>query len=341
MTPGNRRIRREVPTPADQFREIRGRPPLTLRELGRGFSFLMITIRVPATIANLGPAFDVLALAVSLHNTVEATRAEAPWVEVHGEGEGILPADSSNLVYRAATAVAERVGERTAFALRCRNRIPLARGLGSSAAATVAGAAAANALLGRPLGPDDLLDLAASMEGHPDNVAAALHGGVVLSGLAAGRVLWTRLEPQLDAALVAVIPEFTVATAAARAVLPAQVPFRDAVANLAHATWLVAALLTGRRELLAHALDDALHQPYRAVLVPGLPEVIAAARAAGAFGAVLSGSGPTIVALAPRERAPAVGAAMLQAYERHGIRAAPVTLELDREGTQIMEGGAA
>lgn len=301
----------------------------------------MITVRVPATIANFGPAFDVLGLAVALHNTVDAAPADAPWVEVHGEGEGELPDDATNLVYRAASTVAERAGARTAFSLVCRNRIPLARGLGSSAAAIVAGAVAANALLGSPLSPDELLDLAWTMEGHPDNVAPALLGGAVLSDVSAGKVAWTRLEPQLDAALVAAIPEFAVATEAARRVLPAQVPFRDAVSNIGRAAWLVAALLTGRRELLPHALDDALHQPYRAPLIPGMMSVVAAAREAGAFGAVLSGSGPTIVAVAPPERAEAVGRAMTGAYERAGTRASHIILEIDREGTQVIEGETA
>lgn len=301
----------------------------------------MINVRVPATIANLGPAFDVLGLAVTLHNTVEAERAETPWVEVHGEGEGRLPADATNLVYRAAAAVAERAGVRAAFALRCRNRIPLARGLGSSAAAIVGGAVAANALLGSPLAPADLLDLAWAMEGHPDNVTAALLGGVVLSEVSSGRLAWTRLEPRLDASLVAAIPEFAVATEAARRVLPAQVAFRDAVTNVGRAAWLVAALLTGRQELLPHALDDALHQPYRAALIPGMERVVAAAREAGAFGAVLSGSGPTIVAVASAERAGSVGRAMTGAYARAGARASHLILTIDREGTRVIEDGTA
>lgn len=299
----------------------------------------MIAVRVPATIANLGPAFDVLGLAVDLHNTLEIDRAEAPQVEVHGEGAGRLPADTTNLVYRAAAAMAERAGARTAFRLRCRNTIPLARGLGSSAAAIVAGAAGANALFGSPLSADALLDLAWTMEGHPDNVAAALLGGVVLSDVSSGRLRWTRLEPQLDAALVAAIPEFEVTTEAARRVLPPQVPFRDAVTNVGRAAWLVAALLTGRRELLRQALEDTLHQPYRRPLIPGMEAVMAAARTAGAFGAVLSGSGPTIVAVAPPERAERVGTAMTDAFGRTGVRATHLVLAIDRQGTQMTEGG--
>ncbi|MDQ7819968.1 MAG: homoserine kinase [Armatimonadota bacterium] len=295
-----------------------------------------VTVRVPATIANVGPAFDVLGVAVTLHNVVRARLADTPVVEVVGEGAGVLPADATNLVYRAAVAVAEAAGRRAAFALRCENAIPPGRGLGSSAAAIVGGAVAANAILGEPLDRAGLLDLAWRMEGHPDNVAPALLGGAVLADGADGRLRWTRFVPAWDAALVVAIPDYPVATERARAVLPAAVPFRDAVYNVGRAAWLVAALLTGRTELLASAMEDRLHQPYRAELAPGAAEAREAARGAGAWGAAVCGSGPAVLAVAPREAAERVGRAMMRAFADCGHRAAYRQVDVDTQGATVM-----
>lgn len=295
----------------------------------------MITVRVPATIANLGPAFDALGVAVSLYNSVEVEIAAVPHVDVHGEGEGRLPQDEHNLVYRAASAVAAAAGRTESFRLRCRNDIPLARGLGSSAAAIVGGLVAANAALGRPLDDDALLQLAAGFEGHPDNVAPALFGGAVVCGARTDRVTYVRLTPAWQAAVVAAVPEFTVSTEEARRRLPETVPFAEAAANVARAALLVAALLTGRTDLLGQAMDDALHQPYRRPLVPGMDAVFEAARGAGAWGAALAGSGPSIVALTPPDRAAAVGEAMILAFRTSGAMARALTLGIDKSGATI------
>lgn len=295
-----------------------------------------ITVRVPATIANLGPAFDALGLAVSLYNTVELAEAPAPSVEVHGEGEGQLPRDAQNLVHRAAAAVAARHGRAATFHVRCRNDIPLGRGLGSSAAAIVAGVVGANALLNHPLDENGLVSLAAQLEGHPDNVAPALLGGAVVCTRDGARVRFVRLLPAWEAAVVVAVPSFTVATADARALLPRQVPFSDAAANVGRTAALVASLVTGRTDLLAWAMEDALHQPYRRALVPGLDEVTRAARQAGAFGAALAGSGPSIVALAAPDRADAVGAAMVRAFHQAGTDGRALVLHIDEAGATVV-----
>lgn len=294
---------------------------------------MRVRVRVPATTANLGPAFDVLGLALELYNEIEVEPAERTEVAVAGEGEGSLPQDAANLVARAAQRAAEAAGRSGAFRIRCRNRIPLARGLGSSASAIVGGLVGGDAVLGLRLGRDALLDLAWKMEGHPDNVAAALLGGAVLVDASEDRLVWTRIVPRWDAVVVAAVPDFAVATDEARAALPERVSRRDAVANIGRTARLVAAMTTGETALLAGALRDGLHQPYRRRLVPGMDEVIAAAGAAGAFGAALSGSGPTIVALAPRERADAVGSAMVEAFARSRHHAAAMTLGVDTTGT--------
>ncbi len=300
----------------------------------------MVQVRVPATIANLGPAFDALGVAVSLYNTIELDVASQPRLDVIGEGEGWIPTDPSNLTYRAATAVAQRVGERVAFRIRSHNRIPLARGLGSSAAAIVGGVVAANETLGKRLGFEELLELAWRLEGHPDNVAAALCGGVVMTCPANGRLAWTQITPAWRAALVVAVPEFAVPTTQARAVLPERVPLHDAVANISRCARLVTAMLTGRVELLPLAMEDALHQPYRRTLVPGMDEVFAAAREAGAYGAALSGAGPSVVAITPPEVAEEVGARMVAAFEAAGSRAKSLQVEIDRVGAIPLPAGS-
>lgn len=299
----------------------------------------MIRVRVPATTANLGPGFDALGLALRLHNSVALEAAPEPRIEIEGEGAMALPRDPSHLAYRAALAVAgARKGAAAprAFHLRQHNRIPLARGLGSSAAAIVGGAAAANALLGGPLDVQGLIDLAAGLEGHPDNVAPAVLGGLVACVTTeAGKIRWTRLIPRRLRVVIA-IPEFAVSTAEARRLLPETVPFRDAVFNVTRTALLVASLAEGQMDMLDEATRDRLHQPYRARLVPGLEAVFAAARAAGAHGVALSGSGPAVVAFG---EAPGIGEAMRRAFESAGAECRVVDAEVDTEGT-VVEGSA-
>ncbi len=299
----------------------------------------MIRVRVPATSANLGPGFDALGIALRLYNTLELEAAERPGIEIRGEGAEALPRDPSHLAYRAALAAVERAGPRArgprprAFRLAQHNRIPLARGLGSSAAAILGGAAAANALLGGPLDRQALLDLAAEIEGHPDNVAPALLGGAVACARTADGVRWVRLTlPPLRAVLA--VPDCTVSTEAARRLLPPQVPFEDAVFNVTRTALLVAALAEGRTDVLDEATRDRLHQPYRARLVPGLERVFEAARRAGAHGVALSGSGPSVLAFGD---APGIGDAMAGAFRQAGCGCRTIAVEIDAEGTVVEE----
>jgi homoserine kinase len=288
-----------------------------------------VTVQVPATVANLGPGFDCLGAAVSLFAEVTLAPAPAPYVEVEGVD---VPQDASNLIYRSAQAAAAAAGWQGAFALRARSPIPLRAGLGSSAAAIVGGLVAAHRLLGDPLDAKTLLRLAADLEGHPDNVAAALFGGVVVVARDGTALRWARILPALPVAVVLAVPALEVDTAAARAVLPAQVERADAVFNLAHAALVVAALATGQAQALRGALRDRLHQPYRAPRVPGFDAVVAAAEAAGAYGAVLSGSGPTVAALAPPEAAGAVGAAMTAAFAAAGVPSRAIDTQIEPRG---------
>jgi len=305
-----------------------------------------VIVRVPATSSNLGPGFDCLGLALGLYNFVEMKVVpEGSEVTVQGEGASEIPTDESNLTLRAARRVFDLNRAHPAgLSLRLTNNIPPARGLGSSAAAVVGGLVAANALSGSRLSSSELLNLAGEMDGHLDNVAPALLGGltvVVPDGTAA---LGLRLEPPAGLLAVAAVPAVNVYTSRARAVLPREVPFADAVFNLGRVALLVGALTEGRFEFLASAMADRLHQKYREHLVPGLTGVIGAALKAGALGAALSGSGPTVIALTnDPEKAVPIAAGMREALGKLGLSAWTPTLVPDREGACTVEtadGGA-
>lgn len=247
-----------------------------------------LVVSAPATSANMGPGFDVMAVALDLSNAVVITRRPGPLVvRVTGEGAGDLPEDGSNLV---CTALAQGLGDLDGLDIECRNRIPLGRGLGSSAATVCAGLVAANALGGLRWAPSDILARAAALEGHADNAAACLEGGVVVvcEGPEA-----LRLAVNENLAFVAVIPESTVSTDAARRALPDAVPMADATFNLGAAAALVHTLTQGRLDEIGPRLADRLHEPYRESQVPGLADLRAMADGDRVLGATISGSGPS------------------------------------------------
>lgn len=294
---------------------------------------MRVHVRVPATSANLGPGFDALGLALALYNEVTAAEADRVSVRIEGEGVGRLPPNGHNVVARGVRQAFEAAGRPfQGVALTCVNRVPPARGLGSSAAAWVGGLVAGNALLGGPLSRDALLALAARAEGHPDNVAAALLGGLTVScGLGDGRVATVSLPVPGGVRWVVLVPEVTSATAEARAVLPQSVPRADAVFNVQRVALLLAALQAGRLDVLGIALDDRLHQPYRLKLFPWMPAVADAARAAGALGCVLSGAGPSLLA-AVRDDADVVARSMEGALAAAGVRGRAWAFAVDTEG---------
>lgn len=297
-----------------------------------------VRVRVPATTANLGPGFDALGLALKLYNVVEMQLLDEAddIVDVTGEGETTLPRDETNIVVQAADLLFREADfRRKGLQLHLVNALPLSRGLGSSAAARVAGLVAANELAGRPLNPSQLLRLATQLEGHPDNAAAALLGGLVSSCLDEdGSVHAVKLAVPNPPRFIVLIPDVEIATHAAREALPSTVSLRDAVFNVSHACLLVSALVTGDRAALRAALRDRLHQPYRSRLMPWLDAVIAAAIDAGAYGAVLSGAGSSVLALAD-EPTTQVENAMLQALRDAGHDGRVKTLEMDEEGAII------
>jgi homoserine kinase len=295
----------------------------------------VISVRVPATSANLGPGYDAVGLALSLSMRIGLDRSSQPTVEVRGTGASLIPRGPEHPAYRAARFVAELVGESDAhFRLVQENSIPPTRGLGGSAAALVGGAVAANDLFGGQIAPPDLLNIVCELDGHPDNAAPALLGGLVIGTLTPVGVSAVRLEPK-DLKVVVSVPDFAVSTTAARRALPDSVPHRDAVFNVGRSGLLLGALATGEYHLLRVAMQDRLHQPYRSHLITGLEDVIDAALANGAHGACLSGSGPTVLAFAPEQRAMEIASAMQTAFEAQDVRAESWALDVDLAGARV------
>jgi homoserine kinase len=293
---------------------------------------MRVLVRVPATSANLGPGFDALGLALGLHNEVILEEADRISVGVEGEGAGRLDDDAKNVVARGVALGFEVAGRPFRGArLRCVNRIPLSRGLGSSAAAWVGGLVAANAVLGEPLDRDALVTAAAQAEGHPDNVAAAVLGGLTVSCADGARVIAVSLPVPREIVWVVLVPETESSTREARAVLPDSVPRADAVFNVQRVSLLLAGLGGGRPDLLDLAMQDRLHQPYRQRLFPWMEAVADAGRRAGALGCVLSGAGPSMLA-AVRGRGDDVARAMERALREAGIKGRALSLPVDAAG---------
>ncbi|MDN5348494.1 MAG: homoserine kinase [Clostridia bacterium] len=296
----------------------------------------MPRIKVPATTANLGPGFDSLGLALNLYDYIEVSRSEKKLeIEVSGEGSDSIPRGQENIAYLGAAAVFKAVGrEVPGLKISFQNNIPVARGLGSSAAALIGGMLGANSLLGEPLNRNEVINLAAALEGHPDNVAAAVLGGMVVTALNGKNVYCQRLQPPQELHVTVAIPDFSVSTRLARSVLPTKVALEDAIFNVSRAALLVAAVAAGNLELMGKVMEDKLHQPYRLPLVPGLTEVFAAARSAGALAVALSGSGPTVVAFSSG-RIPAIGEAMCKAFAQKGIHCKICELTPAHNGAEI------
>ncbi len=296
-------------------------------------------IRVPASTSNLGPGFDSLGLALSLYLTVEVGTSNVSNTSFTFEGEGANDLNSAaedNLIFRAMQYIAGREGvELKPARFHVTNEIPLARGLGSSAAAILAGFSAFEVVTGTRLPEQKLLDYATEMEHHSDNVAAALLGSFVVSSVdEAGRVCAIRMPFSNELRAIVAIPDFKVRTEEARGVVPMQVSRQAAVFNIQRAALFVAALAERRYELLREAMRDQLHQPYRAPLVPGLEKVLQLQGIPGLVGAALSGSGPTVFALATDD-IESVKAALTACFTVSGIECAAYTLDIDTDGRRM------
>ncbi len=294
------------------------------------------TARVPASTTNLGPGFDVLGLALQLYSSVSLEEIDTgTQIEVVGVDVDKLAPNENNIAYRAAKLVFDRSGYKpTGLRLVLTNGIPAIRGLGGSGTAILGGLLTANAVCNEPFSRSELLDFAAEFEGHPDNVAASLLGGLVISMMQGNHVDSIRLDCSADLRVVVAIPDFSLSTKAARRVLPQTVDFADAIHNVSRSSMLVAAIATGRLEMLPLAMADRLHQPYRIPLIPGFEDVAKSAMDAGALSVALSGAGPSIAAYCAAST-DGVALNMSRAFQRHQISCDMKVLSIDSTGATV------
>lgn len=298
-----------------------------------------VVVHVPATTANVGPGFDCLGAALALDNVFEMRCLE--WgsqrfdLIIESQEGSHLRGGPDNLVYRSAQRVWKEAGEEpVGLEARVRLAVPPARGLGSSATAIVAGLMGANALVGEPLSKEKLLELAIDIEGHPDNVVPSLVGGLCMTARAAShrwRVVRCEWSPEVVA--VVAIPAIRLTTSEARRAMPKAIPVADAVVNLGALTLLLQGLRTGNGDLITDGMHDRLHEPYRWGLIPGGQKVREAALQAGAWGCVISGAGPSLLALCRAEVADAVRREMLVAWHRAGVEARGEVLSVQQHGS--------
>ena len=302
-----------------------------------------ITVTVPATTANLGPGFDCIGAALSLYNSfqfslLEPSATEKLKITVTGQEAAKVKTDESNLAYVAFVTLYDRLNQSPPpVAIHIDMQVPLARGLGSSATAIVGGLVGANELAGAPLTQVEVMQLAIELEGHPDNVVPALLGGCRLAASNTPGGSWQICDIPWhpDIVPVVAIPDFELSTAEARRVLPADYTRADAIFNASHLGLLVRALAAGDRDWLRCALQDKIHQPYRRSLIQGYEAVQEAAVNAGACGMVISGAGPTLLALTDATNADAVEKGMAVAWGEFGVKADVRAISLDTEGAQI------
>lgn len=303
-----------------------------------------VTVRVPASTANLGSGYDAFGLALSLHNTVVAeAAASGVWeVSVSGEGADVVQPGAENLVARAMATLFDAAGVYSGARVRCENSIPFGRGLGSSSAAIVGGLVAANELAGRPFDQQAIFHMAAEMEGHPDNVAAALLGGFTICWAEGDGPLVAHVDPPGGLAAVVVLSDESLSTKTARALLPLEVPHMDAAFDAGRAGLLATGIALGRRDLIGPGMNDMLHEKYRAVAITDLDAVREVLLEAGVDGAALSGAGPSVIGLVAGEndseaarRATEIASRAAAPIAAMPGRQAPRVVGIDRSGAVV------
>ena len=332
-------MKKNIPTNRKSLKAI----TLKMRQDNATSNSFRAVVKVPGTSANCGPGFDCLGLATTIYNYMDLTllRANKIIVESKGNGSENIPRGRRNLAWQAVRRLLQEAGREDEFKgaiIRMKNNVPISRGLGSSSTAIVAGLTAANEILGSPFDKNRLLKLATELEGHPDNVAPAIFGGFTVSVMDKGEVQTFSFLPRIKLKLVVAVPEFELSTRLARKVLPRNVSLKDAIFNVSRASMLIAALVEGREEFLPLAFDDALHQPYRKKLVPGMSEVFTAARNAGALGAAISGAGSCLIAFttATSGLENKIASAMVETFKAHDVQSSALVLDVDRHGAQII-----
>ncbi|MDO5310395.1 MAG: homoserine kinase [Clostridia bacterium] len=260
---------------------------------------MMIKVKIPATSANMGAGFDCLGIALGLYNYVYAEETDGGLnIEIRDKSADYLPTDERNLVYRSMQAVFDRVGYRAqGLHIILENNIPVTRGLGSSSAGIVGGLLAANELCGAGLSADELLDMAAKIEGHPDNVAPAILGGITINASSRGKIRHVKAEVPKDLKFAAFVPNFPLPTKKSREILPRSVALHDAAFNTGRCALLLTSIMTGHYENIRIGVEDRLHQRFRKRLIPHIDDLFRQAYRSGALGVYLSGAGPTVVAI--------------------------------------------
>lgn len=281
----------------------------------------MYRVKVPSTTANLGPGYDVLGMSLSMYSFFEVEEIDGIIIDVEGVEKEKIGLEK-NLVTESMEKVFDFVGKRpSGYRLFIKNGIPMARGLGSSAAAIVGGLKCANALLGFPLGDKKLLDLATEIEGHPDNVAPALLGGLIASTMKRdGRVVFKKIDPFKSLSTVVFIPEYEVSTKKSREVVPKNIPMCDVVHNMSNLSLMLVGFLTGDIDLISDTMDDCLHEPYRKNLIEGFDNFRKSAIDSGAFSFSLSGSGSTVIAYTLDENSESVESSFKNISRELGIK---------------------
>jgi len=296
-----------------------------------------ICIKVPATTANLGAGFDCIGMALSLNNEFEFTLSEKTSLTVVGDGAQQITLNEDNLLYKSFLYFYQQT-ELTPpeIDIKISINVPLARGLGSSATAIVAGLLSANYFASRQLPQEKLMDMAIELEGHPDNVVPAFLGNCILSVGEKGYWQFASIECHPEIKLIVAIPDFELSTESARAVLPKQLSYSDAVYNIAHLGLLIKGLETANESWLKEALKDKLHQPYRKSLIKGYDEIYQTVMDNGAYGMVISGAGPTLLTLCNQKHTENIITSIQQTWLKLGIKADVRCLDIDTQGATLI-----
>lgn len=309
---------------------------------------MKVSVKVPATTANLGPGFDCLGLALPIYNTVTVEETIMPGTgieiniidETHEQDIISIPTDENNIVYKAIELLYNSIGQTPSeLKITIKTHIPIARGLGSSAAVIVGGLMAANELLGRPADEAALLSIATEIENHPDNITPAVVGGFVVSSLEEdGSVIYSKMNWPKDWNITVCIPDYELATDIARSVLPQEVPMRDAIFNLKHTAMLVQAVNTHDEKLMKAALNDRLHQQYREKLIPGLKEIKEALKhEENVMGVVISGAGPSVLVISHGNNLDKIRETVSKVWLDLNVKSKILTLQVEENGACIID----
>ena len=293
----------------------------------------MIKIKTPATTANMGAGFDSFGMAFKLYNEIEVKEAEEFCIVSNAN----VPKTKDNLIYKSILHFYNEVGKTMPILnITQIDRIPFTRGLGSSSACVVSGLVCANTLTGNILTTDDILQMACKIEGHPDNVAPALLGGIVVAALENNKVSYVKIDPPTKLSFISIVPDFSLYTKKSRGVLPQSYSMEDVVHNISRSGLFIASILTNKWENIATALDDKIHQPYRKPLIPNIDDIFNKSKELGTLGTYLSGAGPTIMAISLKEHTNEILANLTDYLQTLETKWTANILEANNNGVEVI-----